>query len=290
MGTLKSILARHMRKEVVFAILAGISIGLIAAFGTWRISKLVKTGPKTVIKKESPAPVKVTSISVENFNDFDVFTDDPTIKGLTTPNSDIVVSTTDKDFYTKSNFDGVFEITIELPAGLSRVMINDKKFIVVYSTEVERGSTSFVGTVTDISSGTIQIKPDKGGILQTSVDENTKYINGLKKNIEIKQSDLAIGDFIVAIGRTNGNGAVMNSKVLKTERILITSPLSENKIEVEKIEIEKLSKTMINDIKLSKKWNGPDIDDLNIGQEIYIIGTRVDDKNYTLRTIFIPQI
>ena len=271
-----------MRKEVIYAILAGISIGLIAAFGTWRVSKLVKVTPSPVINKDIPTPENIINLTIENLNNFDVFNTNPLIKGFASPNTDIIISTFESDYYTKTNSEGVFELEIELPTGLSEVLINDKKFIVVFSTEVKNNSTSFVGTVTDISSGAIQIKSDKGGILQISVDENTTYINNLKKNVTVKQTDLAIGDYIVAIGKTNGG-----NKVLKTERILITSPLPENKIEVEKIEIEKLSKTKINDIVLPKKWAGPNIKELEVGQEIYVVGIR-DEKSYTLRTIFKP--
>lgn len=270
-----------MRKEVLYAILAGISIGLIAAFGTWRVSKLVKVTPSPVSKKEVPTPKSNINLVVENFNNFDVFNINPVVKGLTSPNTDIIISTSEKDYYTKTNSEGKFEIEIELPAGLSEILINDKKFIVVFSTEVKNSTTSYVGTITDISSGTIQVKSDKGGILQIAVDENTTYVNGLKKNIAVKQTDLAIGDYIVAMGVINGN------KVLKTERILITSPLSETNIEVEKIEIEKLSKTKINDITLPKKWSGPNVKELEVGQEIYVIGT-INDKTYTLRTIIKP--
>ena len=44
---------------------------------------------------------------------------------------------------------------------------------------------------------------------------------------------------------------------------------------------------MINDIKLPTKWNGPNVKDLEVGQEIYVVGIR-DEKSYTLRTIFKP--
>ncbi len=270
-----------MRKEVVFAILAGISIGLIAAFGTWRISKLVKVTPPPITKIETPKPKNLDTITIYGLKDYDVLTKNPIIKGLSKPNIDIIISTADFDYYTKSNSEGEFEIEIELPAGLSEVKINELKLLLVFSTEVEDNLKSYVGTVTDISSGTIQVKIVNGGILQVSMNEDAKYINTLKKGIEVKETDLAIGDYIVAIGKANGN------KVLHSSRILISSPIVESKIEVEKIEIEKLTKTMINDIKLPTKWNGPNVKDLEVGQEIYVVGIR-DEKSYTLRTIFKP--
>jgi len=269
-----------MRKEVLYAIIAGISIGLLAAFGTWRVSKLVKVTPAPVTKKEVITTKNIDSVTIDGLKNYDVVIENPTIKGLYTPNADIVISTQDSDYYVKSNSEGEFELQIEIPAGLSIIKINDTKLALVYSTEVEAGSVSYAGTITDISSGTIQVKGEKGEIKQISTAETTTYINTLKKNIEVKQTDLAIGDYIVAIGKTN------NNKVLSTERILITSPLVENKMEFKKILIEKISKTSINDIKLPTKWNGPNIKDLSEGQEIIIVGTTENEK-YTLRSIFI---
>jgi hypothetical protein len=104
----------------------------------------------------------------------------------------------------------------------------------------------------------------------------------LKKNAEVKSIDIAIGDYIVAMGFVNGN------KVLLAKRILIASPLIENNIKVEKIEIVKLSKSYINEIKLPKKWKGPNIKELEVGQEIYIVGTKNEDK-FDLRSIFVIQ-
>jgi hypothetical protein len=271
-----------MRKEVIFAILAGISIGLVAAFGTWRVSKLVKPTPQSTTKTAKTTPQKkIDTVTIDNLKDYDVVTEIPTIKGLAAPNTDIIVSTQESDYYTKSDSDGEFEIKIEIPTGISEVKINDQKVILVYSSEVESGSVSYAGTITDISSNTIQIKNKEGLILQISTPEETKYINTLKKNVEVKHTDLAIGDYIVAMGKISAN------KVLTTQRILITSPLMENNYQVEKIEIEKLSKTNINNVTLPKKWNGPDIKELEVGKEIYIIGN-TNEGRYSLRSIFIP--
>lgn len=243
---------------------------------------MIKRNPVVTIKKEAQSPKNTSITTVYDLKDFDVLIEDPIIKGLSAPSSDIIISTVEKDFYTKTNSEGEFEIQIELPSGLSEVKINELKLILVFSTEVEKAKTSYVGTVTDISSGTIQVKGSKSGILQISVNSETNYVNTLKKNAEVKETDLAIGDYIVAMGIPSAN------KVLETERILITSPLPESKIEVEKIEIEKLSKTVINDIKLPTKWVGPNVKDLEIGQEIYVVGIRSDNK-FDLRSIFVVQ-
>ncbi len=64
---------------------------------------------------------------------------------------------------------------------------------------------AYMGTVTDISETTLQLKNTKGEIKQTSVNE------------EVKFSDVAIGDFVIAMGFVNSNS------VLDTRRILVTS-------------------------------------------------------------------
>lgn len=80
---------------------------------------------------------------------------------------------------------------------------------------------AFLGTVTDISEGTLQIKTAEGEIKQLSIATDVSVIKTGKTNKEVKLTDVAIGDFIIAMGFKNGNG------VLDTKRILISSPLEE---------------------------------------------------------------
>jgi hypothetical protein len=275
-----------MRKEVVFAIIAGILIGLLGAFGAWKAAKMLKPKPVTIIKKETPQTKKINNLTIDNYKDFDVVTNSPIINGVSEPNAKILITTIENDYFGKANENGEFQIEISIPAGLSKIKIYDldagtnEELTLVYSSEVEEGLSSYIGTVTDISSGTIQVKIQNGGIAQISIESEAKIINTLKKNIEIKETDIAIGDYIVGMGKISAN------KVLQAKRILVTSPISENKVKVEKIIIEKLTKNLINDITLPKKWNGPNIKELEVGQEIYIVGTEAEDKTYTLRSIF----
>ena len=291
-----------MRKETILAILAGISIGVLFAFSAWRLVKIFKKNAPITSPQPTPKQKMDFSITLENLSDFDViYKNEVSFSGLTDPNSDVLVITTEKDFLTKSADDGSFEIDVALPAALSEIKVigfnsigqsSETKVSLVYSTEfaksVEENTDltkkpiAYVGTITDISSGTIQIKDGGGDIKQISLLEETKFINTLKKNIEVKSTDLAIGDYIVAMGFINGN------KVLKTKRILITSPMEENKFESKLITIEKLTKTKINDITLPKKWVGPDVKDLEIGQEIMVIGQQNDEK-FDLRSIFVIE-
>jgi hypothetical protein len=301
-----------MRKEVIFAIVAGVAIGLIFAFGAWKTTQVIKSKSTTRPNQtKTIEPKKNISLTLDNLIDFEVFTKSPiTLAGFSLPLTDIIVSTIDADFYTKTDQDGAFSIEAELPAGLSEIIINEKKFLIVYSSEFEKylnveeeqqtstdeaktlreqivdklsnkneKGTFYLGTITDISSGTIQIKGKNGEILQSSVSDDTTYVNTLKKNAEVKITDLAIGDYIVEMGFKG------NNKVLEAKRILVTSPLTESKLETRKFVIESLTKTKINDITLPKTWVGPNVKELEVGQEIITVGTK-EGETYTLRTIF----
>lgn len=271
-----------MRKEVFLAILAGTTIGLVFAFGVSKIAKKVKVNQPQIINKETPLPITSYKLAIKNLKDFDVINNNPfLLSGSAQPNLDIIVSTSEEDYYVKANEDGSFEIEIDLPAGLSEIRVNDMKLTTVFSTEVNKSLTSYIGTITDISSGTIQLKNANDEILQASTDTNTTYSNLLKKLTNIKESDLAIGDYVAVLGKVNGN------KVLKAERILVTSPIPNIENKVEEITIETLSKTKINDITLSKTWKGPNIKDLEVGQRIITVGV-MNGETYTLRSIFTP--
>lgn len=277
-----------MRKELIFAIFAGVSIGLLIAFGAWKVGQSFKKSTITLDSKKTPPPAINTQLTLNDLINYDIVTKNPlTISGLSGPDSEIVISTLENDYYTKADNRGQFEAEIELPAGLSEININEQKLKLVYSTEfkAEENSnlkkTAYTGTVTDISSNTIQVKSDNGEIKQMSYNDQTVFVNALKKNVSVKSEDLAIGDFIVAMGLANGN------KVLDSKRILITGPIVENKYEAKSITIEKLSKTKINDITMPKTWNGPELSDLSEGQRIITVGL-TNDETYSLRTIFIP--
>lgn len=321
-----------MRKEVLFAIIAGTTIGLVIAFGAWKLSQIMSKRPKVENVQKTPPPKQTNSLTISNLTDFDIVTEENfNLVGLTTPNSPVLVSTLEEDFFTTSKQDGSFELKVTFPAGLSQIKVNGQEMLVVYSTEFnnyiesEDGGkevesketatdeaslketvdeirekvkeelatkslkkTAYVGTITDIASGNIQIKALSGEIKQIAVSNDASFINTLKNNAEVKLNDLAIGDYIVAMGFTSNQNTINNSKVLDGKRILISKTFEENMYESEEIEILTFSKTKINDITLPKKWKGPNISELKEGQKIIIVGSRDEKKNYSLRSIFTP--
>lgn len=84
--------------------------------------------------------------------------------------------------------------------------------------QAKASPTSYMGTVTDITEGTIQLKSPDGQIRQISTSSDTSSVKIGSKTQEIKLSDIAIGDYIVAMGFKNGNG------VLDAKRILVITP------------------------------------------------------------------
>lgn len=92
----------------------------------------------------------------------------------------------------------------------------------------------------------------------------------------MKSSDLAIGDFIVAMGYKNGND------VLKGERILITTAVeltTRTAVFGEPSEITKKSLTLTAasgkewTVEFGTKWVGPELNEIEEGDRIMIVGT-----------------
>lgn len=116
-------------------------------------------------------------------------------------------------------------LAISIPAFAQDTSTNEadiRQKIIKKVQEVLEKPKAYIGVVTDISGGTIQIKTQAGQIQQVSANpDSLTVIKVGKTNKEIKLTDIAIGDFIVALGFKNGNN------VLDARRILTMSPLTE---------------------------------------------------------------
>jgi hypothetical protein len=85
---------------------------------------------------------------------------------------------------------------------------------------------AYIGTVTDISSTTLQIRKfiltgnEKAGeIQQIATSSDTVFVSVGKTTKSIKFTDIAIGDFIIAMGYRNGNNVLESRRILVTEVI-----------------------------------------------------------------------
>jgi hypothetical protein len=163
--------------------------------------------------------------------------------------------------------------------------------------------SAYIGTVTDKAESTLQIDKfalakqagDSGEIEQVSTADETKFVSIGKTSKNIGFADIAIGDFIVAMGYKNGNG------VLASKRILVIEPLkastrksyfgsilnvTRNTITINFTGSEKeFSFTRNSD--LLQKTDGDDDEitsnDLNQDDKVIIVTT--DDEN--VRTLFL---
>ncbi|MBI4153456.1 hypothetical protein HY503_00440 [Candidatus Woesebacteria bacterium] len=249
-----------MRKEVLFAILAGLTLGLIIAFGIYRANVALSPKNQDQQRPSSPTPKPEFVITLASPSDLDVFTENPvTLSGITKVNAYVAVSTEEEDYITRVDSKGSFEVEVELVGGVNQLVIvafDEKgsevtqKLLLVFSTEFAKyvkvdeakeetqnatdsvrdkvqqkvsqalkSPRGLLGTVTDILENTLQIKSGAGEIEQLSVSSETSVLKTGKTPKEVKLTDVAIGDYIVAMGFKNGNG------VLDTKRILISSPI-----------------------------------------------------------------
>lgn len=144
---------------------------------------------------------------------------------------------------------------------------------------------AYIGTVTDIAEQTIQINKfifsqtseDAGEIQQISVnEEGTNFVKAIKSTTSVKFSDLAIGDFIIAMGYKNGNS------VLAGERILIITPIeptTRKTVFGEPSDIAKRSLTLTAStgkewvVEFGTTWEGPELSEIKEGDRIMVVGT-----------------
>ncbi len=122
-----------MRKELIVAIVFGILIGCLAAYGIWRTNtrlqaKDLPTEEAVLTQKASngqiPTPPQQLQVELTSLEDNEVFdTNSLTVSGMTQPNIWVVIGTEKKDYITKSNQDGLFEEKIDLALGINTLLI-----------------------------------------------------------------------------------------------------------------------------------------------------------------------
>lgn len=321
-----------MRKEVIFAILAGAFFGLIIAFGLWRLNSTLS--PSTDNQTEaSPTPSAQFGITIAEPEPGQVVTVSPAvITGITKPNSFILASTEEEDSLTRAAEDGSFEVEVNVVGGINQVLIasidQDGKvastqLTIAHSTELELGTEDdveqeestessdpvrdrvqdkidsaqtvpyfYMGTVTDIAENAIQIRNGDGEIKQIATfEEDTTYVNLVNDREDIEFADVAIGDFLVAMGFTNAND------VLSAQRVLVTTPPGEIERSIVVGEIVSISSGEVaisqdgdREITLDfpRTWVGPDLDELTEGETLIAVGD-ADGNTVSIRSIFQTQ-
>ena len=120
-----------MRKEIVFAIFAGVIFGAIVAFGVWRANSALKgdgeqnttTSTQTISEPEENESLDF-GLTIAKPTQDDVVTEPSiAISGITSPNSLVVISSEEEDFIIQSEEKSSFEQNIELIGGINRITI-----------------------------------------------------------------------------------------------------------------------------------------------------------------------
>lgn len=80
--------------------------------------------------------------------------------------------------------------------------------------EVKRNAKAYIGGITDITDSTIQIQNEKEGIQQISISDQTDFVRINSTTEALDLEEIAIGDFIVAMGYLNGSDVLVSSRFL----------------------------------------------------------------------------
>jgi hypothetical protein len=336
-----------MRKEAIIASFVGVFIGLVVAFGAWRLNSSVKPKNQSALDNNvqitptlSPQDFKIILAKPE---EKEVVTSSPiTVSGITQKGSFVLISGETEDFMITSKEDGSFDQTIEPIGGTNQIIINalntkglqaQVEVTTVFSTEfaklissskdqpaatpanegdairnkvkekieaVRANPKAFIGTVTDKTENSLQIKNTEGDIQFISVEGDVQIVKTTKNQVTIKFNDIAIGDFIVAMGIINAtptSSEKENKGVLLAKRILVTNPLKDPDRKVYFGQVTSNDKKIltINSISgnetilgFSKKWKGPEIKDIKIGNQVVVVSVPENGKEI-IRTLYLTE-
>lgn len=221
-----------MRKEPLIAIIVGSLLGVAVAFGIWQVSR---NQSETQDLENAEQNIQISSeannveFKINNPKDLAVVDSSELEVSGTAPIGSLVVIKADEYYFASSDNNGSFSIPVSLASGLNSLaiwslapgqMTQESYLTIVYTTRLTRDaseSSSLLGTVTDIASETIQIRTQSGSIEQVSINEQTSYASLVSNSGTIEFSDIAIGDFVTALG------PIGEASVMAADRILVTS-------------------------------------------------------------------
>lgn len=234
-----------MRKELILAIILGGFIGIAVGFGIWRFSKSFNKDENVNIPEASGLQEIIQNSTEETTQPTDsdgltivrpransvVDSDTIQIGGITRPNSYVVIVS--EDDYVLQTSSGTFEQEIEVTGGINQIHVYvltenqptlEEEVLVTYSSDAENPETaqSVIGTITDLTEGSIQVRTSNGEITQVAVNDDTSYVSTVQTTTDISFEDVAIGDFVAAVG-TPGEMEVINA-----QRVIVSSQLEES--------------------------------------------------------------
>ena len=120
-----------MKKEVIIAVLLGISLGFVVTFGIWKARVALKTLPPKV--SLTPTPTATSSpplapaspeLVITSPRDFGLTSkENITVDGKAEPNSPVIILTEDKYYSTISDEKGNFSQEIVLIGGENEIFV-----------------------------------------------------------------------------------------------------------------------------------------------------------------------
>lgn len=139
-----------MRKELIIAIVIGLSLGLILTFGIYTANQAIKQ-KKTVktieVVQATPSPLPPAALIIENPENNLVVTKTPlTINGKTSPKAVIAVYSEENESFGQADENGLFAISLPLSAGSNKIIVQSinqdnltetQKLTIVYTTQVK---------------------------------------------------------------------------------------------------------------------------------------------------------
>jgi len=141
-----------MRKEIIFAIIIGLALGLLITFGIYTANKALKKkeGPQT-ITNTSPTPsptalIPEISLEITEPDDNRVFTkSEATISGKTSKEAILTILTEGNEYFSQADENGLFSKKITLIKGANTVKIvatdllgnkTEKELTLVYTSKL----------------------------------------------------------------------------------------------------------------------------------------------------------
>lgn len=151
-------LAPPMRKEIVFAIIIGLLLGLLVTFGIYTANKALKKKPQpetvtTIEAKPTPSPIAPEiSLEIAEPNDNRVFDENSAaIAGKTSKQAIITILTENDEYFTQADENGLFSTKIDLIKGVNFIKIVaadllgsqvEKELTLVYTTKLKESKES----------------------------------------------------------------------------------------------------------------------------------------------------
>lgn len=144
-------------------------------------------------------------------------------------------------------------------------------------TALKKNPKAYIGTITDKTDTSIQLKGLNGKIELVAVSDLTNYSKINKTETEIKFTDIAIGDFVLVLG------TLANSDVLNAQNVILsTNPPDDRKVVVGNVksivkkQITINSSSGLQTFNFSTRWIGPEIQEINEGDVVVIISIITD--------------